>query len=197
MLVLNLKVNPSKCVAENTSGEDGIYGASKQTREAPKKAAVRSVKSYVKSSPAPVVERKPIVIPEDPELIPPVFDEVEVTQLTDEQKKYAKAYEKMHKKEIDTSEYKLKVYIAQTKEQSKEKPKPVKRAQVTPEVINPETINPEEINAALPKIEEAVPEEIKKTNWFKRLWEKIKEFFRKLFKRKETKEDGSSEDLDS
>ena len=197
MLVLNLKVNPSKCVAEKTSEEDGVYGASQQKSEAPKRVATRSVKSSVKSSPTAKVERKPIVIPEDPTLVPPVFEEIKVTQLTDEQKKYVKAYEKMHRKEIDASEYKIKVYIAQTKEQHKEKPKPVKRAQVTPAVINPETINPEEINAALPKIEEAVPEEIKKTNWFKRLFEKIKEFFRKLFKRKETKEDGSSEDLDS
>ena len=104
-------------------------------------------------------------------------------------------YEKMHKKEVDASQYKVKTYIAQTKEQAKEKPRPVKRVQnevITPEIINPEVITPEEI------IGTNIPEEVKNTNWFKRLWEKIKAFFRKLFKRKEKETDERySEDIDS
>lgn len=190
MLVLNLKINPSCCVAENMAGEDGVYGsAKKKKQDAPEKMALKSSPRSAApvELPTPVVEQ---VVNET--LIPPVFEPVEVTQLTPEQRKYANMYVKMHKKEIDTSDYKIKVYIAQTKEQHKEKPRPIKRAQtINPEVVNPEIITPEEVNTAFA----GTPEEVKKTNWFKRLFEKIKEFFRKLFKRKKVKSNGDSEDL--
>jgi lysyl-tRNA synthetase class I len=193
VLVLNLKVNPSKCVAEDVDNASGVYGSSRKRTEAPKKLAAKSSVRSAKPVETPVVKQEVEVAEpvKKPEIKP-----VQVTQLTDEQKKYLKVYEKMHRKEIDTSEYKIKVYIAQTKEQSREKPRPPKRTQaITPEIVNPEVITPETINVALPGVE--IPEEVKKTNWFKRLFEKIKEFFRKLFKRKEAKSNGGSEDISS
>lgn len=190
MLVLNMKVNPKKCVAErSTSSDAGIYGTSSKRKETPKKAATRSA---VKSTPIHI-ERKAIEPVEEIVFEAPKIEPVTVTTLTEEEKKYVKMYEKMHKKEIDVSQYKVKTYIAQTKEQAKEKPKPIKRAQpINPDTITPEVINPEEI------IGTNIPQDIKKTNWFKRLIEKIKAFFKKLFKRKEKEtNERHSEDIDS
>ena len=132
MLVLNMKVNPSKLVADDSSTE-GIYGAAPRRK-------------------GPEI-RKPVAPTDEIVFEPPVFEPVTVTTLTKEEKKYAKKYVKMHnKKDLDASEYKIKIYIA----------------------------------------------ERKKPNWFNRLFAKIEEFFRKLFKRKkkETNE-RDSEDIDS
>ena len=203
MLVLNMRVNPKKCVAESSSSVDGVYGASSK-KAAPKRETSKNTTLRSASKTAPVEIKKPVPPTEEIVFETPVFEPVTVTTLTEEERKYVKMYEKMHKKEIDVSQYKVKTYIAQTKEQAKEAKeelraaKKAERVQKTEPIQEPvQPVNPEEITSET-IISANLPEEVKKTNWFKRLFEKIKEFFKKLFKRKKKENnERDSEDIDS